>query len=282
MQRQTGVISLMAGTPGIYGYSGDGGLAINAQFKIPRSLLFIDNYVYIADSGNSLVRRIDKSTGIITRVAGTPGTGSSSGYGGDALQCSFASVTSIAYDSKFNLLFVNDDSKTILFINVTSNIIYIFAEAPNTNINYVDSLSVEDLSFCSVQNMAIDSDNSVLYFADRCSSFIRGISAYKCNTGWYGNLPCSECTPGYFNSKIGNSRCISCSPGQYSNTFASFTCQPCAAGYFTFKDGETECTPCPPSTYSSSASSRVCSPCPIGTFNAYNRSTSVTDCMPCP
>ena len=64
-----GVITTIAGT-GITGYTGDGGPAAKAQLNFPSGLA-IDarGVVFVADSGNNAVRRID-TDGTITTVAG--------------------------------------------------------------------------------------------------------------------------------------------------------------------------------------------------------------------
>lgn len=67
----TGIINTVAGT-GVAGYSGDGGPATAATLNIPQRLQ-VDSVgnVYVADTGNSAVRRIDGDTGVISTVAGT-------------------------------------------------------------------------------------------------------------------------------------------------------------------------------------------------------------------
>jgi sugar lactone lactonase YvrE len=64
-----GIITTIAGT-GEKGYEGDRGLAVNATFNDPRGIA-VDHYgnVYIADSRNDAVRKID-TNGIITTFAG--------------------------------------------------------------------------------------------------------------------------------------------------------------------------------------------------------------------
>ena len=75
----TGVITTVAGT-GTFGYAGDGGPATSAALAIP-SAVAVDaaGNLFIADAGNSRVRRVDAATGVITTVAGT----GAPGYGGD-------------------------------------------------------------------------------------------------------------------------------------------------------------------------------------------------------
>lgn len=75
-----GIIEPFAGT-GKRGYSGDGGKALEATFDGPKEI-DIDRAgnVYIVDTENEAIRRIDAKTGTITTVAGkgrtkTPGLG---------------------------------------------------------------------------------------------------------------------------------------------------------------------------------------------------------------
>jgi sugar lactone lactonase YvrE len=77
---QKGTIERFAGT-GKKGYSGDGGKATEATFDGPKEIdIDRDGNVYIVDTENEVIRRIDAKTGIITTVAGqgrtkTPGLG---------------------------------------------------------------------------------------------------------------------------------------------------------------------------------------------------------------
>ena len=77
-----GLISVVAGT-GSYGLSGDGGLAVKAQLNSPGDIaVAADGSIYIADTDNHRIRRIDPS-GIISTIAGI-GTGSDGGgFSGD-------------------------------------------------------------------------------------------------------------------------------------------------------------------------------------------------------
>jgi trimeric autotransporter adhesin len=64
------VITTVAGI-GTPGYSGDGGPATSAQLKFPTSMA-VDaaGNLYIADNGNSVVRRVSAATGVINTIAG--------------------------------------------------------------------------------------------------------------------------------------------------------------------------------------------------------------------
>jgi len=80
-----GTVSTVAGT-GARGYAGDGGPAGRAQFDSPSDLRFAPNGdLYVADTGNSVIRRIDR-TGVVTTVVGR-GQAGFSGDGGPASDC---------------------------------------------------------------------------------------------------------------------------------------------------------------------------------------------------
>jgi sugar lactone lactonase YvrE len=67
----TGMISIYAGS-GVGGYSGDGGPATKAKLNLPSGLAFDSKgNLYVNDTQNNRIRKIDASTGVITTVAGT-------------------------------------------------------------------------------------------------------------------------------------------------------------------------------------------------------------------
>ncbi len=97
----TRAVSTFAGT-GIAGFAGDGGAAINAQLTLPRQLAFdTAGNLYIADTGNSRIRRITPA-GVITTIAGT-GVTVNSGDGGPAAQAEINSPAGIAIDKANNI-----------------------------------------------------------------------------------------------------------------------------------------------------------------------------------
>ncbi|MBW8885215.1 MAG: hypothetical protein JF612_10685 [Planctomycetia bacterium] len=84
MNLKSGLLKHVAGT-GKRGYSGDGGPAKDATFDGPKGIaLGPDNSIYIADTENHAIRKID-TAGIITTVAGRgPQHAGYSGDGGPA------------------------------------------------------------------------------------------------------------------------------------------------------------------------------------------------------
>ena len=83
LDAKTGLIVVAAGN-GLSGYAGDGGPGPGAQLNQPASLVVdgADN-VFIADTQNHAIRRLDAKTGILTTIAGN-GTPGFEGDGGPA------------------------------------------------------------------------------------------------------------------------------------------------------------------------------------------------------
>lgn len=91
----TGIITTIAGTGG-HGYAGDGGPAINAVFDRPKEMcLDSEGNIFIVDTENQAIRRIDIRTGICATVAGNGRLGPY-GDGGPAVLAQLARPHGIA------------------------------------------------------------------------------------------------------------------------------------------------------------------------------------------
>ena len=97
-----GKITTIAGI-GVEGYTGDHGPATAARLARPHGI-FVDgrNNVYIADTYNSAIRKIDAATGVITTIAGN-GTATYSGDGGPAVNAGVPFPSSVAVDDDGNV-----------------------------------------------------------------------------------------------------------------------------------------------------------------------------------
>jgi len=101
-----GVITTYAGT-GVADFGGDGGPATLAALTSPRGLaLDSTGNLYIADAGNSRVRKVTVSTGVITTVAGN-GLVGFSGDGGQAAQAALKYPFGVAVD-RSGVLYILD------------------------------------------------------------------------------------------------------------------------------------------------------------------------------
>lgn len=103
----TNVITTVAGGA-TAGYSGDGGAATSAQLNAANHVAFDPNGdLYIADSLNHRVRRVDQVTQVITTVAGD-GTPGDSGDGGAGTSAQLNEPSAIIFDAAANL-YVSDN-----------------------------------------------------------------------------------------------------------------------------------------------------------------------------
>lgn len=129
-----GVISTIAGT-GQSGFSGDNGLAINAQLNSAESVA-VDSAanVYIGDNLNYRVRKVSK--GVISTVAGNGAPGFS-GDGGPATTAQLAFPDGVALDTAGNL-YISDFSDQRVR-KVSKGVITTIAEIPNPEGLAVDS-----------------------------------------------------------------------------------------------------------------------------------------------
>ena len=111
---QQGIITTVAGT-GELGFGGDGGPATQALLNFPTGVVVAaDGSLYIADTGNNRVRRLDHPGGIISTVAGT----GQAGFGGDGGPATAALLNCFASDRPGGVAVAADGS---LYVGDSSN-----------------------------------------------------------------------------------------------------------------------------------------------------------------
>ena len=118
----TRVTTLITGSLGP-GYSGNGGPAGDAQLMGPRGLAFDPaGNLFIADSGNHVIRRIAASDGTITTVAGA-GSRGFSGDGGPATRARLNTPDGVAFDAAGNLYIADTLNHRIRKVNRAGTIV---------------------------------------------------------------------------------------------------------------------------------------------------------------
>jgi sugar lactone lactonase YvrE len=118
----TGIITTVAGN-GFPGFSGDGGAAASAELNYPYGVAAdTAGNLFIADVGNSRIRRVDAATGIIMTVAGIGGSGYS-GDGGPATSAAFFVVHGVAVDAAGNLFIADSGNDCIRRVDAITGII---------------------------------------------------------------------------------------------------------------------------------------------------------------
>jgi sugar lactone lactonase YvrE len=115
-----GIITTIAGT-GVLGYSGDGGLAINATLSAAYGLgVGRSGNIFISDAGNNVIRKIDLA-GIITTIAGN-GTAGFSGDGGPATQAMLNFPYAVLPDASGNLYIGDFTNDRVRKVDTSQNI----------------------------------------------------------------------------------------------------------------------------------------------------------------
>lgn len=111
----SGTISTVGHSTGGFGFSGDGGLAVDAQLSIPEGVA-VDSHgnLYIADTGNDRIRKVDAS-GIIRTIAGT-GKNLYAGNGGRAVRANLYAPVGIAVGPDGSVYFSERYQNTIRVI----------------------------------------------------------------------------------------------------------------------------------------------------------------------
>ena len=122
-----GMLTVIGGTA-TKGSAGDGGPATQAQFNGPHNLAVDRNGdLYLADTFNQKIRRLDAQTGIVSTFAGT----GKKGYGGDggpAAAADFQGIYSLAFDAPHeNLYLIDLENRRVRVIDLKTKNVRAFA-----------------------------------------------------------------------------------------------------------------------------------------------------------
>jgi sugar lactone lactonase YvrE len=168
----TGIINTIGGT-GTAGYSGDGGLAINAKLNDPTGLFMdVSGDLYISDTDNERIRKISASTGIISTIAGN-GSYGFSGDGGLAINCQLWRPNGFFKDILGNMYIADQGNNRIRKINASTNIITTIAG--NGDFYYSgDGGSATSAGIFYPQGICVDGSGNLFFVSD--SSRIRKVT----------------------------------------------------------------------------------------------------------
>jgi len=163
-----GIISTIAGT-GLPGFSGDGGPATSATFLCTNVVADSAGNLYLADTLNNRIRKIDTS-GVITTVAGSAQQGYA-GDGGPATSAKLYLPQGLAVDRQGNLYFADNATRVR---KVDTNGIITTVAGSGTPIAIGDGGPATSAGM-TVTWVAVDSSGN-LYLADTGGSRIRKVN----------------------------------------------------------------------------------------------------------
>jgi hypothetical protein len=169
----TGNITTIAGT-GTQGFFGDTGPATSAELDSPQGLALDNkNNLYIADTHNHRIRKLNLTSGIITTIAGT-----TPGFSGDNALATAAQLdlpTALALDAAGNLYLADTGNHRIRKIVATTGIITAIAGTGTQGFSG-DTGPAISATIDSPTGLALDAANN-LYLADTHNHRIRKITA---------------------------------------------------------------------------------------------------------
>jgi len=168
----TGVVTTLAGTPGVVGYAD--GVGPGARFAFPDSLA-VDSAgttVYVADTYNHVVRKINVSTGAVTTLAGNQAAGMVADVDGTGSNARLNFPTGIAVDKNGNVYVTEQGGHTIRKITPGG----VVTTLAGTFENYgSDDGTGPAASFNTPWGIAVDA-KGMLYVADYGNYTIRKIT----------------------------------------------------------------------------------------------------------
>lgn len=184
-----GSFTVIAGT-GAAAYTGDNGLATAATLRGPKAIaLDSKSNVYIADTGNNVIRKIDAS-GIITTYAGGATSVCNTAFdtfgdGCPGTSATFKAPAGLVADN-LGQLFVADSGNNVIRQIANNGWVFSFAGGASANTvctkaqgatdNFGDGCSASTTTFNNPTALAFDATGQTILVADTGDNLIRKIS----------------------------------------------------------------------------------------------------------
>ncbi len=168
-----GTIATIAGTAGTSGFTGDNAAATLARLSSPTGVVLDSSgNLYVADSGNRRIRKVD-TAGTITTVAGSGG--GNAGFNGDgnaATNAQIGSLGGIAFDSTGRLIITCVGAGRLRAVDLTASLIFTIAGGGST----LGDLGPATAASMTPRDIAIDSAGNTFVY-DTGNGRIRRIDA---------------------------------------------------------------------------------------------------------
>ena len=120
-------VTLLAGTPGVAGITNSyDGTGYTANFTNPNDVTVYGTYLYVADTGNNAIRRVDTSSGVVTLIAGSTSAASGAVDSLNGTDARFNQPTGITTDGT-NLYVADYGNHTIRKIVISTGAVVTLA-----------------------------------------------------------------------------------------------------------------------------------------------------------
>jgi sugar lactone lactonase YvrE len=188
----TGVITTFAGVAGQFGYNSDGIPANTAYLNHPQAVRYYQGGLWIADSTNNRIRRIDLTTGMITTPIGGGTMALNNGSDNKNLQAStivVATPQDIAFDARGNVYWAQaGGTSRVNVANLATGVAHLFAGTggaggTGTNIGAANGnlTQPENTPLNGPYGVVVDAQNNV-YVNETANHVIRKITVGAVNT----------------------------------------------------------------------------------------------------
>jgi len=176
----TGIATTYAGT-GTTGYTGDGGAATSARLSGPQGLVLAGNGdLYIADTGNNVIRRVTAATGVITTFAGT-GTAGFLGDGGVATSARLNAPESVSISASGELYIADAGNNRIRRVSTGGTITTVAGTGTAGSAGDGGLPTAAQLN--SPHGIAV-STSGTYYISDRVNNEIRRVTGVFAVVAW--------------------------------------------------------------------------------------------------
>lgn len=180
-----GVVSIIAGTPGVSGSTNAAGMS--ARFSSPEGVAVdLNGVVYVADTNNHTIRRINQA-GIVTTIAGAAGVQGNAGNAGPNARFRFPRGIAVKNDGT-ELYVADSGNNTIRRLTLTItpatptaaeivavNVTLVAGDSTNGNSGSTDGVG-NVARFNNPQGITIDPSNTFLYVADTGNHTLRRVT----------------------------------------------------------------------------------------------------------
>jgi DNA-binding beta-propeller fold protein YncE len=177
VDQTTNIIDTFAGDY----YYGDTRAATKARLTNAQKTVVdnVNNLVYIADTSAHIIRVVNRTSGIITTFAGTPGQigdKTTSGNGGLATNARLVSPMGMTVDTINNLLYIAEYGLNMVrVVNRTTGVISVFAGA-GVGAVIGDGGNATQAVLSDPTSVALDSENNLIYITEALGNRVRVVN----------------------------------------------------------------------------------------------------------